>query len=131
MSEVSDATAPTGAAPSENSSGSAGQNDDPPGLGPLWSALRDVRDPELPISVVDLGLVYGIRRVGPAVQIDLTFTATACPCMDFIKEDVRDRLLGLPDVESVDINVVWDPPWSVERISAEGREILRRYGVAA
>jgi len=99
--------------------------------GALWSALGEVRDPELPVSLVDLGLIYGLRRDGSTVHVDLTFTATACPCMDFIREDVRDRLMAEPDVEAVEINVVWDPPWSVERMTPEGREALRRCGVAA
>jgi metal-sulfur cluster biosynthetic enzyme len=99
--------------------------------GALWAALREVRDPELPVSLVDLGLIYGLRRDGSTVHVDLTFTATACPCMDFIREDVRDRLMAEPDVEAVEINVVWDPPWSVERMTPEGREALRRCGVAA
>lgn len=97
----------------------------------LWTALRDVRDPELPISIVDLGIVYAIRRDGRRVEVDLTFTATACPCMGFIQEDVRERLLREPGVEQVDIRVVWDPPWTRERITEEGKCILKRYGVAA
>lgn len=97
----------------------------------LWNALKEVRDPELPVSLVDLGLVYGLRREGTTVHVDLTFTATACPCMDFIREDVRDRLMAEPDVDAVEINVVWDPPWTVERMTADGREALRRCGVAA
>src|SRR5690606_18439917 len=52
-----------------------------PDTAALWAALREVNDPEFPISVVDLGLVYGIRRAGSRVEVDLTFTATACPCM--------------------------------------------------
>ena len=102
-----------------------------PDIERLWAALREVRDPELPISVVDLGLVYDIRRTGAQVHVDLTFTATACPCMDFIQEDVRERLLEEPDVDSVDIEVVWDPPWTADRISPQGRAILRQFGVAA
>ena len=97
----------------------------------LWAALRDVNDPEFPISVVDLGLVYDIRRTGARVEVDLTFTATACPCMDFIREDVRDRLLKEPGVEEVEVRVVWDPPWTVDRMTEEGRAALRRLGVAA
>ncbi len=97
----------------------------------LWSALRDVLDPEFPISIVDLGLVYGVSRTGDLVEVDLTFTATGCPCMDFIHEDVRERLLREPGVGAVRIRDVWDPPWTRERISAEGRETLRRHGVAA
>lgn len=102
-----------------------------PGTEGLWAALKEVMDPEFPISLVDLGLIYGIRRVGARVEVDLTFTATACPCMDFIEDDTRDRLLEEPGVEEVDINVVWDPPWTTARISEEGREILRSFGVAA
>lgn len=97
----------------------------------LWRALKEVRDPELPVSLVDLGLVYAIRRDRTTVHVDLTFTATACPCMDFIREDVRDRLMAEPDVEAVEIGEVWDPPWTVERMTPEGREALRRCGVAA
>ncbi len=100
-------------------------------VAPLWAALGDVLDPEFPISIVDLGLVYGIRRSGGAVEVDLTFTATACPCMDFIHEDVRERLLREPGVREVRIRDVWDPPWTRERITAAGRATLRRHGVAA
>ena len=97
----------------------------------IWAALRDVMDPEFPISIVDLGLVYGVGRRGEVVEVDLTFTATACPCMDFIREDVRERLLREPGVADVAIRELWDPPWTRERITPEGRAILRRHGVAA
>lgn len=97
----------------------------------LWQALREVRDPELPVSVVDLGLIYDIRRAASRVEVDLTFTATACPCMGFIQQDVRERLLREPGVHDVAIHVVWDPPWTRERVTEEGKAILRRYGVAA
>lgn len=97
----------------------------------LWDALREVRDPELPISLVDLGLIYAIRRSGERVEVDLTFTATACPCMAFIRQDVQDRLLREPGVREVEIREVWDPPWTSERMTAEGRAILRSFGVAA
>jgi metal-sulfur cluster biosynthetic enzyme len=98
---------------------------------PIWAALKEVMDPEFPISLVDLGLIYDVRRAGTAVEIDLTFTATACPCMDFIHEDIRERLLREPDIDDVKINQVWDPPWTVERISEEGRKVLKQCGVAA
>jgi metal-sulfur cluster biosynthetic enzyme len=97
----------------------------------LWSALREVLDPEIPISLVDLGLIYAVRETGPRVEVELTFTATACPCMGFIREDIRTRLLQEPDVEHVEIREVWDPPWTVDRVTPEGRAALRRFGVAA
>lgn len=96
-----------------------------------WAALREVRDPELPVSLVDLGLVYDIRLDGTVVEVDLTFTATACPCMDFIRADIEERLLKEPAITAVRIREVWDPPWTVERLTPEGREALRRCGVAA
>lgn len=97
----------------------------------LWAALKEVMDPEFPVSVVDLGIIYALRREGARVEVDLTFTATACPCMAFIQEDVRERLLKEPGVGEVTIHVVWDPPWTRERMSEEGREVLRKFGVAA
>lgn len=95
-------------------------------------ALYEVADPEFPISLVDLGLVYGVEADEAAgrVVVRLTFTATACPCMDFIEWDVRERLEREPGVEEVEVRVTWDPPWTTERITARGREILARAGVA-
>jgi metal-sulfur cluster biosynthetic enzyme len=97
---------------------------------PLWAALREVMDPEIPISLVDLGLIYDIRREDGIVDVDLTFTATACPCMAFIRYDIEERLLREEGVETVRIHEVWNPAWTKERITPEGREALRRFGVS-
>lgn len=97
----------------------------------LWAALKEVMDPELPVSLVDLGLIYDLRRAGAMVEVDLTFTATACPCMTFIHEDITERLLKEPGITEVKINQVWDPPWTTDRISEEGRKALKKCGVAA
>ncbi len=96
----------------------------------LIEALREVRDPEMPVNIVDLGIVYGVRRQGVRVEVDLTFTAMGCPATEFILEDVRSRLLREPGVEEVAINVVWDPPWTAARLTAEGREALEAWGLA-
>ena len=98
--------------------------------GPLWDALREVMDPEIPVSLVDLGLIYDIRREGGTVEVDLTFTATACPCMAFIHFDIQDRLKREPGVEEVVVKEVWSPAWTKGRVSPEGREALRRSGVS-
>ena len=97
-----------------------------------YRALYEVSDPEFPISLVDLGLVYAVEadEETGSVAVSLSFTATACPCMDFIKWDVRERLLSEPGVTQVDIETVWDPPWTTDRISERGREIMRRAGVS-
>jgi metal-sulfur cluster biosynthetic enzyme len=102
-----------------------------PGTEPLWRALKEVLDPELPISLVDMGLIYDIRVAGEVVEVTMTFTATACPCMGLIQMDIRDRLRAEPGVAEVVIDVVWDPPWSRTMLTDEGRTTLRRYGVAA
>jgi len=96
----------------------------------LLDALRDVQDPEMPVNIVDLGIVYGVRREGPRVTVDLTFTAMGCPAADFILEDVRDRLQREPGVEEVSINIVWDPPWSAARLTRAGRDALEMWGLA-
>jgi metal-sulfur cluster biosynthetic enzyme len=102
-----------------------------PDIDRIWRALCDVADPELPISLVDLGLIRDVRRSGGVVEVDVTFTATACPCMEFIIQDVRDRLLREEGVQTVDVRDVWDPPWSSELMTAHGRTLLKSFGVAA
>lgn len=95
----------------------------------VLECLREVLDPEIPVSVVDLGLVYGVDVEGRRVRVRLTFTATACPCMEFIREDVRDRLERESWVGEVEIETVWDPPWTTARVTPEGRRALKRMGV--
>jgi metal-sulfur cluster biosynthetic enzyme len=103
-----------------------------PAVQRLWVALREVMDPEIPISLVDLGLICAIRRPAEGeVEIDVTFTASACPCMEFIHEDIRERLESESDVREVRIRDVWDPPWTVDRLTPEGRAALKQFGVAA
>ena len=99
----------------------------------LWSALRDVEDPEIPISVVGMGLIVSLayRPDERAVDIELTFTAMGCPAMDFIQDDIRERLLCEPDVGDVRIEVVWDPVWTRARIREDARATMRRLGIVA
>jgi len=104
---------------------------DDPSLDRLWLALGEVADPELPISLVDLGLVYDIRLHGTCAEVDLTFTATACPCMGFIRFDIDERLRREAGIEQVQINEVWSPAWNVQRMTEHGRTLLRSYGVAS
>jgi metal-sulfur cluster biosynthetic enzyme len=96
----------------------------------LWAALHDVQDPEMPINLVDLGVVYGITEQHGVVDVDLTFTAMGCPASDFIVDDVRERLLREPGVEEVRVNIVWDPPWTTARMTEAGRDALEQWGLA-
>jgi metal-sulfur cluster biosynthetic enzyme len=97
---------------------------------PLYEALREVQDPEMPVNVVDLGIIYGVRELEGRVTVDLTFTAMGCPAAEFILEDVRERLLREPGVHEVVVNVVWDPPWTAARMTPAGREALEMWGLA-
>lgn len=96
----------------------------------LWAALAEVQDPEMPINLVDLGVIYRIAEQDGLVEVDLTFTAMGCPASDFILEDVRERLLREDGVREVRINVVWNPPWTVARVTEAGRDALESWGLA-
>ena len=97
----------------------------------LWDALREVMDPEIPISIVDMGLIVDLTQHEGIVNIKITFTAMGCPAMDFIMDDIRTRLLQEPGVLQVDIEIVWDPVWTKARLSEEGIEIMRTWGISA
>jgi metal-sulfur cluster biosynthetic enzyme len=92
-------------------------------------ALKDCYDPEIPVNIVDLGLIYGIR-LEPAdgdqqdVTVDMTLTAQGCPAHVMIGEQVKDRVQQLSGVRTVSVNVVWEPPWTPERISPDARKQL-------
>ena len=96
----------------------------------LWAALAEVQDPEMPINLVDLGVIYDVRERDGAVEVDLTFTAMGCPATEFILDDVRERLLQEQGVNDVRINVVWDPPWTSARMTEAGRDALEAWGLA-
>ena len=89
--------------------------------------LRDVVDPELGINVVDLGLVYGVHvDEGSNAVIDMTLTSAACPLTDVIMDQTNQALEGL--VNDVAINWVWMPPWGPEKITDDGRDMMRAIG---
>ncbi|WP_413381680.1 metal-sulfur cluster assembly factor [Alkalihalobacillus sp. 1P02AB] len=96
-----------------------------------WNALKEVMDPEFPISVVDMGLIYEITKKGSSLQVLMTYTSTGCACMEWIESDIKERLLKEEEIEHVDIQVVWDPPWTVENLSEEGKRKLRYWGVSS
>lgn len=99
----------------------------------LWRALREVEDPEIPVSVVGMGLIVALTYlpVERAVDLQLTYTAMGCPATDFIEEDIRARLLAEDGVEKVRIEVVWDPVWTRGRIREEARAQMRSLGIVA
>lgn len=96
--------------------------------GELLAALEEIFDPEMPCSIVDLGLIYDARVANGDARVVLTYTAIACPAREMIEGDIRERLLRVPGVRSVEIEVVWSPPWTKERLTARGRELLLASG---
>ena len=94
----------------------------------VWAALAEVQDPELPVGIVDLGLVRSVAVDGDAVRVGITFTSIACPCTDLLVEDVRARLGRLDGVARVEVEELFEP-WSREDMTEEGRIALRALGV--
>jgi metal-sulfur cluster biosynthetic enzyme len=93
----------------------------------LMEALKDVVDPELGINVVDLGLVYDVTlEADSTATIDMTLTSAACPLTDVIEDQTRMALEGL--VSDFRINWVWMPPWGPDKITDDGRDMLRALG---
>ncbi len=95
----------------------------------VWEVLRDVYDPEIPVNIVDLGLVYDMRieplvTGGSRVLVQMTLTAPGCGMGYAISMDAKNRIEGLPGVAEADVRVVWDPPWDPQMISPEGRAKL-------
>jgi len=92
----------------------------------LWEALKTVFDPEIPVNIVDLGLIYTlqIKELGEnrfGVDVAMTLTAPGCGMGPAIAEDARARIAAVPGVSEAKVEIVWDPPWSQERISEEGK----------
>jgi len=97
----------------------------------IWEAMRHVEDPEIPISVLAMGLIISVayRPQQRRADLEITFTAMGCPATDFIEEDIREALLADPDIDAVTIEVVWDPVWTKDRIRSDARETMRRLGI--
>jgi metal-sulfur cluster biosynthetic enzyme len=96
----------------------------------VWDALREVEDPEMPVSVVDLGLVYGVDVEGGHATVRFTLTYTGCPARDYLRSDVERAAAAVEGVDSAEVDLVWTPPWTVEMVTDTGRESLREFGVS-
>lgn len=90
----------------------------------VWTALREVIDPEIGLDVVELGLVYGVEIDAADVTVQLTMTTAACPLGEQILEDATTRLQAVPGIGAVHVELVWEPPWSPERMSPAAKELL-------
>ena len=92
----------------------------------VWEQLRTVYDPEIPVNIVDLGLVYDCRIMtdqdgGTKVEVKMTLTAPGCGMGPAIAQDARSKILAVPGVDEADVELVWDPPWNQYMISEAGK----------
>jgi metal-sulfur cluster biosynthetic enzyme len=87
-------------------------------------ALRQVEDPELGMDIVELGLMYDVEVEGPKVKITFSLTSMGCPVGPMIEQQIVEVVQDLPEVAEVEPNLVWDPPWSPERMSDDAKFIL-------
>ena len=90
----------------------------------IWEKLKEVIDPELNINVVDLGLIYEVKMEGKKAHIKMSFTSPACPLVMPIAKSVEQKALEVEGVEDVLVEVVWDPPWTPERMSEDAKKML-------
>lgn len=96
----------------------------------VWNALYEVQDPEMPISVVDLGLIYSIEVDDGHAAIDMTLTYTGCPARDMLREEIREATATVAGIDEVDLQLVWNPEWSVEMVTEQGKQDLREFGLS-
>lgn len=96
----------------------------------IREAMKQVDDPELGINVVDLGLLYGVRidEGTGKVDLDMTLTSMGCPLTDQIIADVRKFVEPMDGVTSVDVNWVWDPPWGPDKMTDDGKLMMKVMG---
>ncbi len=90
----------------------------------VWEQLRQCYDPEIPLNIVELGLVYNVALVGGQANIKMTLTSPGCHLGGQIAANVQERLLALDAIEEANVELVWDPPWHQSMISPEGRKSL-------
>jgi metal-sulfur cluster biosynthetic enzyme len=91
----------------------------------VMKVLKTCYDPEIPINIVDLGLIYDVKINGGNVSIKMTLTSPMCPLAGFISENVKEKFQSLAGVKKVDVEIVWKPQWSPKRMSKDARKTLR------
>ena len=90
----------------------------------VYEVLRECYDPEIPVNLVDLGLIYGVEAKERSVTVTMTLTAPGCHMGAMIREQIEDKLLGIPDCDEANVEIVWDPPWTPHMMSEAARKKL-------
>jgi FeS assembly SUF system protein len=90
----------------------------------VMKALKECYDPEIPVNVWDLGLIYDVAVDDDKVRVKMTLTAPGCPMHSFISQEVKEKLQSVSGVKEATVEVVWDPPWSPDKMSPEAKAQL-------
>jgi metal-sulfur cluster biosynthetic enzyme len=90
----------------------------------VYEALKECYDPEIPVNLVDLGLIYDVKIIDEWVGVKMTLTTPGCGMSGMISQNVKNRVLRIPGVKDADVRIVWDPAWSPTRMSPEARKKL-------
>jgi len=126
---AADADALGKVAEAQAAKGDSSKSDGPLNEDDVWAQLKTCYDPEIPVNIVDLGLIYSLEIKpleggGNMVEVKMTLTAPGCGMGPSIASDAQRKILTVPGVTDAQVDVVWDPPWSAERISDEGKSKL-------
>jgi metal-sulfur cluster biosynthetic enzyme len=96
----------------------------------LWDVLDEIPDPHIPVSLVEMAMIYGVDNDGGRITVEMSFPCMGCPAYDMIHNDVRSCLTLVDGVDDVEIDVVWDPVWSKDMLTESVREKIREAGIS-
>ena len=96
----------------------------------VWEALYAIEDPEMPVSIVDLGLIYDVEVADHTAHVTMTLTYSGCPARDMLQNDIREAVMAVDGVYGVKLDLVWSPEWSVELVTDTGKDALREFGLS-
>lgn len=96
----------------------------------IWAVLSEIEDPELPVTLTDLGLIQGVEIDGGKVRVRMVPTFTACPAIEVMRETIRARLRQLPGVDEVTVELTFAEPWTMARLTERGRQRLHAHGLS-
>src|SRR5690606_2687241 len=125
---MSDADNAQGLATTEPAAASAGANNEEM-RNKVLEALKVVKDPEIPVNVVDLGLIYDVQIDDKGqVGVEMTLTSMGCPVQDLIQTDAELAVMNVDGVNAVTVDFVWSPPWSPQKMTEDGKKQMRMFG---
>ncbi len=96
----------------------------------IWEIIDEIPDPHIPVSLVEMGMIYDIEADGGYVSVKMTYPCMCCPAYDMIQNDIRSCLTIMDGVDDIEIEVVWDPVWSKDMLTAEVRQKMRNAGIS-